>query len=408
MNYSIFHPTGIINGEINLPRSKSLSNRALIIHALNNKKFEIEHLSLSNDTIVLQRALNSKEKLINIEDAGTAMRFLTSYFSIQKSETILTGSDQMKKRPIGELVDSLRHLGADIEYLEKENYPPIKIIGKELNGGEININSEVSSQFISSLLMIAPLLKNGIKINLQNDIVSKPYILMTLKMLNYFGIEYLFKDNSINISNQPYQLKNIKIENDWSAVAFWLEMVSLSKKARIILKGLNKNSWQGDSFSPNFFKDLGVLSYFEDSNFILEKKQNSEPAKKNIHLIDYPDLSLALINTYAFKKITANFTGLSTLKRKESDRLTSLQTELKKCGINAKIDSDSFSINAVNITNITPSFSTYKDHRIAMCLAPLALQKTVVVEDVEVVKKSYPNYWEDLKKVGFTITPLTH
>ena len=181
MNYSIFHPTGIINGEINLPRSKSLSNRALIIHALNNKKFEIEHLSLSNDTIVLQRALNSKEKLINIEDAGTAMRFLTSYFSIQKGETILTGSDQMKKRPIGELVDSLRHLGADIEYLEKENYPPIKIIGKELNGGEININSEVSSQFISSLLMIAPLLKNGIKINLQNDIVSKPYILMTSK-----------------------------------------------------------------------------------------------------------------------------------------------------------------------------------------------------------------------------------
>ena len=407
-NYSLYHPNGIIEGEISLPASKSLSNRALIIKALSANSFTINNLSKANDTILLENALQIKSGKIDVKDAGTAFRFLTSYLSVTEGQFILDGSKRMKERPIGDLVDALKHLGAKIEYLEKENKPPLKITGSKLEGGEVNIKSGKSSQFISSLLMIAPKLKNGIKLKIIEDVVSKPYIEMTLKMLAYFGIKYSWDNNTIEIKNQKFQAKNIHIESDWSAVGFWLEMISLSKKSSIQLKGLQKKSWQGDSQTPIFFEALGVQTYFKNNNLIANKDESFSTPESTIDLLEFPDLSLSLISSYAFHNIRAKFIGLQTLKNKESDRLYSLTAELKKCGIVCNADDSSLTIEGFEKQNKTIRFKTYEDHRVAMSLACYAIKNKIVVENVDVVKKSYPSFWQDLEKVGFIINEEAH
>ncbi len=389
MNYKVSHPTKVVECEINLPSSKSISNRLLIIQALCMENFKIENLSISDDTINLQKAISSKENTINIGDAGTSFRFLTSYLSIQKGqEFILTGSDRMKERPIKELVSVLRKMGAKIEYLKNEGFPPLKIIGTDLEGGKIEIDGGISSQFITSILLIAPTFQNGINLEIVGELVSKPYVEMTLKLMKEFGIESDWTNNIITINHQKYIPKDYTVEADWSAASFWFEIASLSKRCNIRLNGLQQNSIQGDKRSIEIFNNLGVDSIFENEKLILTKNQTIFPLQ-TYNLIETPDLYQPLRCTFFSKNIKADFSGIQTLKDKETDRIISVETELNK-------------LNSIKIID------THKDHRMAMSFAPLCLEfGKLQINDVEVVSKSYPDFWEDLKKAGFTISLLS-
>ena len=389
MNYKISHPTKVVECEINLPSSKSISNRLLIIQALCMENFKIENLSISDDTINLQKAISSKENTINIGDAGTSFRFLTSYLSIQKGqEFILTGSDRMKERPIKELVSVLQKMGAKIEYLENEGFPPLKIIGTDLEGGKIEIDGGISSQFITSILLIAPTFQNGINLEIVGELVSKPYVEMTLKLMKEFGIESDWTNNIITINHQKYIPKDYTVEADWSAASFWFEIASLSKRCNIRLNGLQQNSIQGDKRSIEIFNNLGVDSIFENEKLILTKNQTISPFQ-TYNLIETPDLYQPLRCTLFSKNIKADFSGIQTLKDKETDRIISVETELNK-------------LNSIKIID------THNDHRMAMSFAPLCLEfGKLQINDVEVVSKSYPDFWEDLKKAGFTISLLS-
>ena len=386
MNYKISHPTKVVNCEIDLPSSKSISNRLLIIKALCKEKLLIKNLSESDDTILLKNALNSKEKTINVSHAGTSFRFLTSFLSIQKGEKfILNGSDRMKERPIKELVNSLQELGVKIEYLEKEDFPPLKIIGTEIDGGEIEIEGTISSQFISSLLLIAPNLRNGLILKIKGELVSKSYVLMTLKLMGEFGINWTWNKDVITILKQEYVAKNYTVESDWSAATFWFQSASLSKKCKIILRGLNEESIQGDSACKEIFKDLGVDSVFKNGNLILTKSKRISPSE-TYNLIETPDIYQSLKCTLFALKKGSEFTGIQTLKNKETDRITSVENELLKL-------------------NTPKIIETYNDHRMAMSFAPLSLKfGELQISNPGVISKSYPNYWKDLKKGGFKIS----
>ena len=386
MNYKISHPTKVVNCEIDLPSSKSISNRLLIIKALCKEKFLIKNLSESDDTILLKNALNSKEKTINVSHAGTSFRFLTSFLSIQKGkEFILNGSDRMKERPIKELVNSLQGLGVKIEYLEKEDFPPLKIIGTEIDGGEIEIDGTISSQFISSLLLIAPNLRNGLILKIKGELVSKSYVLMTLKLMGEFGINWTWNKEVITILKQEYVAKNYTVESDWSAATFWFQSASLSEKCKIILRGLNEESIQGDSACKEIFKDLGVDSVFKNGNLILTKNKRISPSE-TYNLIETPDIYQSLKCTLFALKKGSEFTGIQTLKNKETDRITAVENELLKL-------------------NTPKIIETYDDHRMAMSFAPLSLKfGELQISNPGVISKSYPNYWKDLKKGGFKIS----
>jgi len=385
MNYKISHPTKVVNCEIDLPSSKSISNRLLIIKALCKEKFLIKNLSESDDTILLKNALNSKEKTINVSHAGTSFRFLTSFLSIQKGKKfILNGSDRMKERPIKELVNSLQELGVKIEYLEKEDFPPLKIIGTEIDGGEREIDGTISSQFISSLLLIAPSLRNGLILKIKGELVSKPYVLMTLKLMGEFGINWTWNKDVITILKQEYVAKNYTVESDWSAATFWFQSASLSEKCKIILRGLNEESIQGDSACKEIFKDLGVDSVFINGNLILTKNKRVSPSE-TYNLIETPDIYQSLKCTLFALKKGSEFTGIQTLKNKETDRITAVENELLKL-------------------NTPKIIETYNDHRMAMSFAPLSLKfGELQISNPGVISKSYPNYWKDLKKGGFKI-----
>ncbi|MBT3571440.1 MAG: 3-phosphoshikimate 1-carboxyvinyltransferase [Flavobacteriales bacterium] len=386
MNYKISHPTKVVNCEIDLPSSKSISNRLLIIKALCKEKFLIKNLSESDDTILLKNALNSKEKTINVSHAGTSFRFLTSFLSIQKGkEFILNGSDRMKERPIKELVNSLEGLGVKIEYLEKEDFPPLKIIGTEIDGGEIEIDGTISSQFISSLLLIAPNLKNGLILKIKGELVSKPYVLMTLKLMGEFGINWTWNKDVITILKQEYVAKNYTVESDWSAATFWFQSASLSEKCKIILRGLNEESIQGDSACKKIFKDLGVDSVFKNGDLILTKNKRISPSE-TYNLIETPDIYQSLKCTLFTLNKDSEFTGIQTLRNKETDRIAAVENELLKL--------------------YTPKIiETYNDHRMAMSFAPLSLKfEELQISNPGVISKSYPNYWKDIKKGGFKIS----
>ena len=386
MNYKISHPTKVVNCEIDLPSSKSISNRLLIIKALCKEKFLIKNLSESDDTILLKNALNSKEKTINVSHAGTSFRFLTSFLSIQKGkEFILNGSDRMKERPIKELVNSLQELGVKIEYLEKEDFPPLKIIGTEIDGGEIEIDGTISSQFISSLLLIAPNLRNGLILKIKGELVSKPYVLMTLKLMGEFGINWTWNKDVITILKQEYVAKNYTVESDWSAATFWFQSASLSEKCKIILRGLNEESIQGDSACKKIFKDLGVDSVFKNGDLILTKNKRISPSE-TYNLIETPDIYQSLKCTLFALNKGSEFTGIQTLKNKETDRIAAVENELLKL-------------------NTPKIIETYNDHRMAMSFAPLSLKfEELQISNPGVISKSYPNYWKDLKKGGFKIS----
>ena len=389
MNYKIYQPTKVVECEINLPSSKSISNRLLIIQSQCVEDFSIENLSDSDDTKTLQKALNSTENIIDVHAAGTSFRFLTAYLStLVGKEFILTGSERMKNRPIKDLVDALLKLGANIEYLEKQNFPPLKISGTNMEGGEVKIDGDISSQFISSLLLIAPILKKGLKLTIERELVSKPYIKMTLDIMKEFGISYIWEGNKIEIKSQTYLGKNYTVEADWSAASFWHEIAALSESCIIKLNGLSENSIQGDKKVIELFEGLGVKSEFKKDTLILTKN-DSHSFPKQIHLLSTPDLYQSLKCTLHVFNLSPEITGLQTLKDKETDRVFAVDKELKNLSTSKVIE-------------------TYNDHRMAMCFAPLCLKYgELQINNTEVVSKSYPNFWKDLEKGGFIISPLS-
>ena len=390
MNYKISHPTKVVECEIDLPASKSISNRLLIIQSLCKQEFVITNLSNSEDTKSLQKALKATATKIDVGAAGTSFRFLTAYLStLVGNRFILTGSNRMKERPIKELVDTLLELGVEIKYLEKSGFPPLAILGTDIIEKKVSIDGKISSQFISAILLIAPTLRNGIELKISGEIVSKPYIIMTLKLMEEFGIYHTWQENTIEIKPQKYSAKDYNIEADWSAASFWYEIAALSSNCNIALNGLTENSIQGDRKVMELFRNLGVQTKFENGSIILTKTEKNDISKE-INLINTPDLYQPLKCTLFAKNLTTKFLGLQTLKNKETNRIKAVEKEL---------------LNLVTTKKIT----TYKDHRMAMSFAPLCLKyDTLQINDVEVVDKSYPNFWNDLKKGGFIITPLTH
>ena len=408
MDFLISHTSKSINADLILPPSKSISNRALIIQALCKSKPKLLNLSQSSDTQSLVQALQTTSKTIDIGDAGTSMRFITAYLSMQEGSYILTGSDRMKERPIGHLVEALNSIGADINYLEKDGFPPLAINGKALEGGKVNISTSVSSQFVSALLLIAPTLKKGLSLSLKDELLSKPYIKMTLDIMRYFGIQSTWTNNTIHIEPQNYSSRDLKVESDWSALAFILQAMSIAKSAQVSITGLSKDSWQGDSYVLSLFEKFGLQHEFKDNKLYLKKFNKDLNSDYNVNIIDTPDLAQAYCCTLSALSKSATIKGVNTLKIKESHRLKALHIELNKIGQSSKYTEDTMELEASVLHTPTDSFDSHKDHRMAMCLAPFALLFDVKIKDVEVVKKSYPNYWEDLKKMGFTIYALTH
>ena len=389
MNYKVSHPTKVVNCEISLPSSKSISNRLLIIRALCKENIKIENLSNSDDTQILAKALISNEKIIDISHAGTSFRFLTSFLCLQqKKEFILTGSDRIKERPIKELVEVLRKMGAKIEYVEQEGFAPLKILGTKITGGCMQIDGGISSQFITAILLIAPRLDYGIELEITGELVSKPYVLMTLKLMSKFGVKWSWNENIIKIRKQNYIAKNYTVESDWSCASFWLQIASLSEKCNIKLSGLQQDSIQGDRKVMDIFDCLGVSSVFSNDKLILTKQKDSFRNNK-INLIENPDLYQPLKCTLYAKNIDAKFSGLQTLKNKETDRISAVKKEIEQL-------------------NSSKIIKTYNDHRMAMSFAPMCLAfEELQINNPEVVNKSYPNFWNDLINSGFIISPLS-
>ncbi|MBX7141272.1 MAG: 3-phosphoshikimate 1-carboxyvinyltransferase [Chitinophagales bacterium] len=403
MIYRIRKKDRNISGSVALSGSKSISNRVLIIEALSGASIAKPNLATAHDTQLLQALLQSDSTTLDAEDAGTAFRFLTAFLAFKEGEWILTGNDRMQQRPIGGLVHALRSLGADITYLRKENFPPLKIGGGKLSGNHVKVSAGISSQFVSALLMIAPLMPHGLTIELEGKVVSEPYISMTLSLMQYFGVRYDQRDHTIHVPPQTYQPKDIFIESDWSAASYYYEMAALADEANIELKGLLEDSFQGDSVLASLMNSFGVETKFQNEVLTLSKTQSNSSYPHHYDLSAYPDLAPALFAAAAGLSRTVSFFGLEHLAYKESHRENALRTELAKCGISVNNDEGVITLLG-KFSVAAPQFKTYNDHRMAMALAPLALVcGEVLIEDPLVVNKSYPDYWKDLMSIGFGI-----
>jgi 3-phosphoshikimate 1-carboxyvinyltransferase len=411
------------NGTVQLTGSKSECNRALVIEALSNGKVKVENISDAADTVTLMEVLSLKSgvqsqksnidsglatqdlRVVNIGPAGTAMRFLTAYFTLQDDEVILTGSERMKQRPIGVLVDALRQLGAHIEYVEKEGFPPLKLKGSfEQLTSKISIKGNISSQYITALLLIAARLPLGLELHIEGDLTSRPYVQMTLAMLEQAKIRHTWEGNVITISHQEFATTILPVEPDWSAASYWYSIAALADEAELFLPGLTQYSLQGDSVITEIMANFGITSQFKDGGVYLQKEVKPI-LRKIFDMKECPDLAQTVIVVCAALGHEATFTGLETLKIKETDRVKALQNELGKMGVKLiekgqvyKLDcSEKFIPERIFI-------NTYEDHRMAMAFAPLALLiPEVEIEDATVVEKSYPAFWTDLEKVGFKI-----
>ncbi|CAK7084427.1 MAG: 3-phosphoshikimate 1-carboxyvinyltransferase [Parabacteroides sp.] len=405
MNYLIKGPA-LLKASVQLPASKSISNRALILNALSYSPYEIQNLSDCDDTEVMVKALNSNARDFDIKAAGTAMRFLTAFLSKVVGEWTITGTERMKNRPIKILVDALNALGGKVEYMDREGYPPLRIFGSALQGGEISLSGGVSSQYISALLMIAPLMENGLTLSLEGNIISKPYIHLTLQLMELFGVKAEWNGQVIKVQPQEYNPIRFTVESDWSAASYWYSMMALSKNAEIELSGLFKNSLQGDAAGAKLFAQLGVGTTFTDRGVVLKRTGNL--AKKLVYnFVNEPDLAQTFVVACVFLNIPFRFTGLQSLKIKETDRIVALKTELRKLGYILTDSNDSIlEWNGERCEpEDNPVIATYEDHRMAMAFAPAALVRPEGIEIAhpEVVTKSYPRYWDDLKAAGFII-----
>jgi 3-phosphoshikimate 1-carboxyvinyltransferase len=407
MKYLVSKPTKNLVGSIVLPGSKSVANRALIIHALSYSPYPIENLSDSDDTRVMEQVFNSNSNHFDIGHAGTAMRFLAAFLSQIVGEWTLTGSDRMKQRPIGILVDALHKLGARIEYLENEGFPPLKIYGSHLKGCVLELDGSVSSQYISALLMIAPTLEGGLTLRLKNKIMSRPYIEMTLKLMEQFGVQHVWKGNEIRIAEQTYKARPFSVEADWSGASYWYEMAVLADEVDVELIGLTTESLQGDAQIAKWFEQLGVETIATGKGSRLSKNGKILHKTLNLNFIENPDVAQTFAVLCVMKQIPFHFTGLETLKIKETNRIAALQDELAKFG--AMINEPAHGELNWNGTfplgkQAVPEIETYHDHRMALAFAPACqTYGPVAILDPMVVTKSYPGFWEDLKKVGFEI-----
>ena len=395
-----------IHTTIQLPSSKSISNRARIINALGHGTHQPENLSDCDDTRVMVRALNDDKETIDIMAAGTAMRFLTAYLSVTPGTRIITGTQRMQQRPIQVLVNALRELGADIEYVANDGFPPLRITGRKFEKDTISLPGNVSSQYISALLMIAPVLTNGLTIRLTGDIISRPYINLTLQLMNDFGVcaEWT-DDHQLKVEPQAYHSIPFYVESDWSAASYWYQIVALSKEAEVTLPGLFKESYQGDSQVAGIFRSLGVETIYEDQTVTLKKSGNAIE-RLDYDFINQPDLAQTFVVTCALLNIPFRFSGLQSLKIKETDRMAALITEMRKLGyILRETDGAVLSWEGERCSaEEHPAIDTYEDHRMAMAFAPACLTlPEILINNPQVVSKSYPRYWEDLRQAGFII-----
>ena len=394
---------------IKITGSKSETNRLLLLQAL-YPNLVLDNTSNSDDSEVMLKALQNSQlltpnsQLIDVHHAGTAMRFLTAYFSIQEEkEVVLTGSSRMKERPIKILVDALNQLGAEISYEENEGFPPIRIKGKKLTQNKVSLPANVSSQYISALLLIAPKLENGLELTLEGEITSVPYIKMTLTLLNEIGVKTSFVGNKISVKPQ-FTIHNSQftIESDWSSASYWYSIVALSEiDFQVTLFSYKKNSLQGDSALANIYQDFGVETVFnEDNSITITKTKNHQSSIVNYQLNNCPDIAQTITVTCFGLGIGCDLTGLHTLKIKETDRLEALKIELTKLGATISVTNESLTLVASNHINENIAIDTYQDHRMAMAFAPLALKISLTINQAEVVSKSYPDFWEDLKIIG--------
>jgi 3-phosphoshikimate 1-carboxyvinyltransferase len=397
------HP-GKVHCSVTPPSSKSESNRVLIIDALTGFKSDLQNLSNARDTQTMIRLLNSEDHVLDVIDAGTTMRFLTAYLAFKGQTRVLTGTKRMCERPIKLLVDALKTLGAGIGYLEKEGFPPIEIEIFEKNRvltNQLKIKGDVSSQYITALLMIAPSLPKGLELELEGKIGSRPYIEMTLSLMKQFGVSAEWKDNIIKITPQAYKPATYKVESDWSAASYWYSIAALSTDAKIEILGYKKESLQGDSIIAKIMEKLGVSSTFSDKGILLQKTKSEKSIEQDF--THCPDLAQTIAVICAAKGIECTMTGLESLRIKETDRIAALQNELRKFGSDLiEVEKNSkFKIQNSKFYVSGQTVATYKDHRMAMAFAPLALLGDIIIEHPEEVAKSYPHYWDDLKVAGF-------
>ena len=399
-------PKGPINASIKIGGSKSISKRVLLIRALSQSQFKIDNLSNSDDTSTLLKLLvNGDQDIFDCHHAGTTYRFLTAYLSLQEGEQILTGSDRMKQRPIGPLVDALNSIGADIEYIENDGYPPLRIKSfKKQKSDNIKIKADLSSQFISALCMISPILKNGLKIEFEGELVSKPYLDMTLSIMSTFGVTSQFDNNSVTINSQSYKSQNYLVESDWSSASYHFTIASLLPGSEIRLNHFFKSSLQGDSAIVKMAEAFGVESTFEGSQLIIRSNIGHQ-SSFSYNYIKQPDLAQTLAVMGAAKNMNLQFNGLKTLRIKETDRINALQNELLKVEVSFQKSVDGqYEFEQLGKINInSPKFETYQDHRMAMAFAPLSILGEIKIMNPTVVSKSYPDFWEHLEKMGFVI-----
>ena len=390
--------------KIDLPSSKSISNRLLIAQALSGNTIVLENLSKAEDTVLLQKALASNKETVNVGMAGTAFRFLTAYYSISNGTKILTGSKRMLQRPIGVLVEKLKELGADITYLKNDGFPPLKIVGKRLKGGPLSIDASVSSQYISALLLIAPHLENGLQLSLKGEVVSFPYIDLTIDLQQQIGIDINRDGSLISVKNGAHTSNlQMVVEADWSSAAFFYQIVALSGKS-LFINNLSASSRQGDMNCFKIFEELGVKTEFLKEGALLTQHAHQVQSILKLDMTETPDLipPVAVVASQLCSKIS--ITGTKTLYIKECNRVEALKTELAKLGVELnEVDGNCFEIRQSDKTMENEkvlSFLSYDDHRIAMSLAPLALRYKIEIDSLHVVVKSFPTYWVEINKVG--------
>ncbi|WP_268847920.1 3-phosphoshikimate 1-carboxyvinyltransferase [Flavobacterium aestivum] len=393
-----------LQAEIAITGSKSETNRLLLLQAL-FPNIILENTSNSDDSEVMQKALKGNDEIVDIHHAGTAMRFLTAYFAVSEGrEVVLTGSSRMQERPIKVLVEALQQLGAQITYEKEEGYPPIRIKGQKITASKVSIPANVSSQYISALLLVAPKLENGIELTLVGEITSIPYIKMTLALLNDLNIATSFEGNVITVHpKKEVETKVMTVESDWSSASYFYSLVALAETATVSLTSYKETSLQGDSALVEIYKQMGVTSQFEGNRITLTKQSDFEYKDLNLELNNTPDIAQTIVVTCLGLGIGCHLTGLHTLKIKETDRLEALRIELTKLGANISVTNDSLTLIATKDINQEIRIDTYNDHRMAMAFAPLGLKVPIVINNADVVSKSYPDFWNDLKSLGFIV-----
>ena len=401
----ISHPTKIINTHIELPHSKSISNRLLVMNALSKQPVEMLHLSDADDTKLMQEALNIRNGMVNVGNAGTCMRFLTAYYALMAEDVVLHGTERMHQRPIGDLVDVLVQLGADIDYVDQIGFPPLRIKGKKLKGETVSISTNISSQFISALMMIAPMFEKGLTIQMIGPKISASYLDLTAKWMRKNGIVVDLTDNTIKVSNGDYIMNATIPEPDWSAASYWYVIAAFAKKAEIQIANLTKQDTQPDAIIANYMLNYGINTTFH-RNYITLSKINCLLQNSYYSLKQNPDIVPSLAVLFAGKNLEAELTDIAHLRYKETDRMNAIVNELNKLGFDTSHTSDAIQIMPSNIYfNPNVKIETYGDHRMAMAFAPLALLVDhLTIMNPEVVNKSYPHFWQDLKKAGFKIT----